>query len=417
MFALVDCNSFYASCEQIFRPDLRGKPVVVLSNNDGFVVARSKEAKALGIGDLVPFFKIENLLRRHQVAIFSSNYPLYGDISERVMTTLQDFSPHIEVYSIDEMFLDFRGMPGDMNVSGRAIRDCLWQHVKMPVGVGIAPTKTLAKLANKTAKRLPKCAGVCVLDAPHKWEWVLKRVPVTDVWGVAKRIAHRLEDLKIHTAWDLATAHPKTVRRMTNINIERTIEELNGRACFDLEELPPAKKQIYCTRSFGNKATTLQPVLEAISLYATRAAQKLRSQRHMAVTMHVFIHTSPFKPDFHTVSRVAQLPYPTDDTREIVALARKVAMELYTPGHAFLKAGVGLIDLREKRHMQFDLLHPGQSQHADKLMSVMDGINRRQGKGAVFLASQGVSKPWYMRQQFTSPEYTTRWNDLPVVHL
>ena len=415
MFALVDCNSFYASCEQIFRPDLRGKPVVVLSNNDGFVVARSKEAKVLGIGDLQAFFKVEHLLRRHKVNIFSSNYPLYGDISSRVMSTLQNYSPNIEVYSIDEMFLMLDGMPVDYSQYGHEIKNCLWNHIRMPVGVGIAPSKTLAKMANRTAKKILRCQGVCVLDQAYKWEWVLRRVHVTAVWGVAKRMAARLADMNIHTAWDLATANPKMVRRKTNVLIEQTIEELNGRACLSLNEIPPAKKQIYCTRSFGNKAKTLQPVLEAAALYAARAAEKLRFQNHLALTIHVFIHTSPFQPNFHSVSDVVQLPYPTDDTRIITHAARNAAKKLYREGHAYLKAGVGLIDIIDKKDYQFDLFNSGQPERADKLMRIIDTINRTEGKGAVFLAAQGVNKPWYMRQQYTSPQYTTKWNDIPVV--
>jgi len=415
VFALVDCNSFYASCEQVFRPDLRGKPVVVLSNNDGFVVARSKEAKALGIGDLQPFFKVERLLRQNNVAIFSSNYPLYGDLSNRVMVTLKSFSAHLEVYSIDEMFLSLQGMEHAPEPYGREIRNRLWEHIRMPVGVGIAPTKTLAKMANRMAKKIKKTNGVCVLDEPYKWEWVLRRVPVTAIWGVASRLAARLADLDISSAWDLASANPQRVRRYSSICLERTIEELNGRPCLELEQFPAAKKQIYCTRSFGKKARELQPVLEAISLYASRAAEKLRAQKHLALAMHVFIHTSPFKPNFHSVSNIVKLPYPSDDTRLITALARETATRLYSPGHAFLKAGVGLIEIVDKKHYQFDLLHPGQSQQSDQVMHVMDKINKIQGKGALFLAAQGVSKPWYMRQQFTSPQYTTKWSELPVV--
>jgi DNA polymerase V len=416
MFALVDCNSFFASCEQVFRPDLRDKPVVVLSNNDGFVVARSKEAKALGIGDLQPFFKIEPLLRKHNVAIFSSNYPLYGDISHRVMTTLREFSPNIEVYSIDEMFLSFTGMNVDTTQYGKTIKEKVWQDIRMPVSVGVAPTKTLAKLANRVAKKKPSLGGSCTLDAPHKWEWVLKRVPVTDIWGVGSRMAKRMEDFHIRTAYDLATSNPKMIRKRTNVGMERTIAELNGVSCIGLEEVPPAKKQIYCTRSFGKKAKTIEPVLEALSLYAARASEKLRFQNHLALSIHVFMHTSPFEPNFHAVSKVIKLPYPTDDTRIITAAVREVATQIYTDGHAFLKAGVGLIEIADKKDYQFDLFHSGQPERADKLMQVLDRINRMEGKGTVFLAAQGVSKPWYMRQQFTSPQYTTKWSDIPVVH-
>ncbi|MCY4428391.1 MAG: Y-family DNA polymerase [Halieaceae bacterium] len=415
MIALVDINSFYASCHQVFRPDLRGKPVVVLSNNDGFVVARSREAKALGIPDLEPFFKIGQLLKKHRVAIFSSNYPLYGDLSARVMDTLRGFSPNVEVYSIDEMFLSPPGPREQWEDLAWEIKNTLWRQVRMPAGVGIAPTKTLAKLANHVAKRHRQGTGVCILDQPDKWQWVLRRVPVTAVWGVAGRMARRLAGLRIHSAWDLATANAKVVRRVGNVNLERTIEELNGRACLSLEELPPAKQQIYCTRSFGRKATELQPVLEAISLYAARAAEKLRAQRGLALTIHVFIHTSPHQPDFFSRSATAQLPYPTDDVRRITALARETVKGLYRPGHAFLKAGIGLIELVDRQHLQFDLFHPGQSERSTRLMTAIDAVNRRQGKGTLFLGAQGVSKPWYMRQHFSSPQYTTRWQDIPVV--
>ena len=415
MFALVDCNSFYASCEQIFRPDLRGKPVVVLSNNDGFVVARTKEAKALGIGDLQPFFKIEHILRKNNVAIFSSNYPLYGDISNRVMKTLHQYSPHIEVYSIDEMFLGLDGIKVDYTDYGHTIKDMLWDHIRMPVGVGTAPTKTLAKLANRMAKKMPHTNGVCVLDEPHKWQWVLKRVAVTDIWGIASRMGKRLEALNINTAWDLASADPTQVRKHTNVCIERTMRELNGIPCLALEDMPTPKKQIYCTRSFGKKATTIEPVLNALSLYAARASEKLRKQNHLALSIHVFMHTSPFEPNFHSASHVIKLPYPTDDTRVITHAVRKLGMALYSDGHAFLKAGVGLIDMMDKADYQFDLFHSGQSKKADKLMEVIDQINSLEGKGTLFLGAQGVSKPWYMRQQFTSPQYTTKWSDIPVI--
>lgn len=415
MLALVDCNSFYASCEQIFRPDLRGRPVVVLSNNDGFVVARSKEAKALGIPDLEPFHKIEHLLRQHNVAIFSSNYPLYGDISARVMTTLQTFSPRIEVYSIDEMFLDLSGMPGDFTELGREIKGKVWQSVRMPVGVGIAPSKTLAKVANHAAKKIPKCAGVCVLDEPHKWEWLLKRMPVTGVWGIAKRLARRLEDLRIYSAWDLASANPKIVRRASSVNLERTIEELNGRSCLGLEDVPPAKKQIYCTRGFGKRSDSLEPIQKAVALYASRAVDKLRAQGGLVATLHVFLHTSPFEPNFVSASTTAHLAYPTDDVRLVAGLARRTVTHLYRPGHQYVKAGVGLIEVLDRRHHQFDILEPGQSVKSDKLMATMEAIKQRHGKGAVFLAAQGIRQPWYMRQKFRSPEYTTRWEQLPHV--
>ena len=388
---------------------------MVLSNNDGFVVARSKEAKALGVGDLQAFFKVEALLKKHGVAIFSSNYPLYGDISHRVMTTLRAFSPSVEVYSIDEMFLEFEGIQEEWKRYGKTIKDTLWQQIRMPVGVGIAPSKTLAKLANRAAKKIPQCDGVCVLDQPHKWEWLQKRTPVTQLWGIAQRLALRLAEFNIVTAYDLARADPKVLRRKLSVNIERVIEELNGIACIPLEECPPAKRQIYCTRSFSEKLTTLEPIQQAITLYVSRAAEKLRQQNSVVSSMQIFLQTSPFEEGYYSNSTVVQLPFPTDDCRIITTLAKRAIATLYRPHYRFLKAGVGLLELSEKRRQQYDLFHPGQSEKADTLMSVLDQINRAHGRGTLFLGAEGIHEKWKMRQTFTSPGYTTRWSDLPIV--
>ena len=415
MLALVDCNACYASCEQIFRPDLRGKPVVVLSNNDCFVVARSKEAKALGIKDLQPFFKIERTLRENNVAIFSSNYPLYGDISNRVMTILKDFAPSVELYSIDEMFLDFSGMNKDWNQYGKMIKNRIWKLVRMPVGVGIAPSKTLAKLASRAAKDIPKCAGVCVLDAPHKWQWLQKRMPVIKVWGVGKRLALRLAQKNIMTVYDLACANPKRMRRELNVNIERIVEELNGLPCIPFEEQPPAKKQIVSSRSFGEKLTELAPIEQALSTYCSRATEKLRKQSSLTQSIQVFLQTSPFKPDYYSNSGVIQLPYATDDTSMVVHYAKYVLERLYRPHKYYMKAGVCLLELIDKNSQQHDLFHPGQSSQTDKLMALLDKMNKQYGSGTVFCASDGVKKKWQMRQNFKSQSYTTRWGDLPLI--
>ena len=415
MFALVDCNSCYASCEQIFRPELRGKPVVVLSNNDGFIVARSKEAKLLGLGDLQPFFKVEHILKQHNVAIFSSNYPLYGDISHRVMTTLKTFSPEVEVYSIDEMFLNFDGMSWDLKDYGQQIKHKLWQDIRMPVGVGIGPSKTLSKLASRAAKTIPKCNGVCVLDEPHKWQWLQKRLPVIQVWGVGKRVAKRLERFNIHSVYDLAQADAKTLRREVSVNLERTINELNGIACYPLEEQPPAKKQIYCTRSFGKKLTELLPIKQAVAVYASRAAEKLRAQNSLVQSIQVFLNTSPFESGYVSRSIVCQTPFPTNDSREIVTAALQGLASIYQPGHRYLKAGVGLLDVCDRSFNQYDLFHQGQSNRSDKVMQVLDKTNLVHGRNALFIGSEGVVQKWAMRQQYKSPAYTTQWSDIPVV--
>ncbi|MBL4797833.1 MAG: Y-family DNA polymerase [Oleispira sp.] len=415
MFAIVDCNSCYASCEQIFRPELRGKAVVVLSNNDGFIVARSKEAKLLGLEDLQPFFKVEHILKQNNVAIFSSNYPLYGDISHRVMTTLKAFSPEVEVYSIDEMFLNFDGMTWDLNDYGQQIKNKLWQDIRMPVAVGVAPSKTLSKLANRAAKIIAKCNGVCVLDEPHKWQWLQKRLPVIKVWGVGSRLAKRLEHYKIHTVYDLAQADPKTLRRDVSVNLERTINELNGIACYPLEEQPPAKKQIYCTRSFGQKLTELEPIKQAVAVYASRAAEKLRAQNSLVQSIQVFLNTSPFESGYFSRSIVCQTAFPTNDSREIVSVVLQGLESIYKPGHRYLKAGVGLLDVSDRQFNQYDLFHRGQSNCSDKVMRVLDKVNLEHGRNALFIGSEGVVQKWSMRQQYKSPAYTTRWADIPVM--
>ncbi|MCY4051566.1 MAG: Y-family DNA polymerase [Gammaproteobacteria bacterium] len=416
MFALVDCNSFYASCHQIFRPDLRGKPVVVLSNNDGFVIARSQQAKTL-IPDLQPFFKIQPILKKHNVAIFSSNYPLYGDISNRMITTLRKFSPQTEVYSIDEAFLSFSGMQINSQEYGAHIKDTIWKEVRLPVSVGIAPTKTLAKIANHTSKQNPEFNGNYTLTSAKQWLPVLECTDVGNIWGINTRLVKRLATCGITNAGDLARANSKAIRRRTNVCVERTIEELNGHSCIPLESIPPVKKQVYCTRSFGKSANRLQPVLEGISLYASRAAEKLRQENRLATAMHVFIHTSPFGANFHSDGRLIRLPYPTDDTRIIIRFAHQIVRNIYQPGYDYLKAGVGLTELIDKMPAQQNMFHTGQRARTNKLMEAIDSINRLHGKGSVFFLAQGISKPWFMRQQFTSPEYTTRWSDIPIVEV
>ena len=424
MFCLVDCNSFYASCEQVFRPDLRNKPVIVLSNNDCFIVARSAQAKAMGIGDLQSMFTIKHWLKQQNIAIFSSNYPLYGDLSARVMNTLQLFSSHVEIYSIDEMFLYLQDISHQsLNDYGLQIKQTVYQHTGLPVGVGIAPSKTLAKLASRAAKDISKCQGVCVLDNALKWDWMKKRTPVNKIWGISTRFAARLADLNIYTALELANADPKAIRRYFNVCVERIIEELNGHACLPLEEIPGKKKQIYCSRSFASKTTQLQVILDAVSLYVARACEKLRSQQSFSSSIQVLLYASgcqnhdhiPDSYQHHNHHQVIQLPYPTDDTRLISSIARKVIKYLFQPGIFYIKAGVGLLDLSAKKHRQLDLFHAGQSAKTDKLMAAMDKINHRHGKNSIYIAAEGVHQKWAMRQAYRSPAYTSQWDELPEI--
>ena len=414
MMALVDCNSCYASCEQVFRPDLRDKPVVVLSNNDGCIIARSKQAKNLGIPDLHPYFKVENQLKKHNVIVFSANFRLYGDISNQVMATLRDFSPHVEQYSIDEMFLDFDGMTWDMNDYGKTIRDTIWQNVRMPVGVGIAPTKTLTKLANHAAKNL-KPGNVAVLDTPEKWQWLEKRLPISKIWGIGKRLTKRLNAVGIHNAYQLAQADARFIRKHTSVNVERTICELNGEPCIGLDEQPVPKKEIFVTRSFGTKTRSKEELLRHISRYAAAAAEKLRSQNSFCSSLYIFAHTSEFKAGFYNNSCVIKLPYPNSNSQLIIQHAKQGMSQIYREDGLFAKCGIGLLDIRDRSFYQYDLFSAGQSTSTDELMQVIDSINQRYGRDSLTFAAEGMTGKWTMRQNRLSPSYTSCWRDLPRV--
>lgn len=414
MFALVDCNSFYASCEQIFRPDLRNKPVVVLSNNDGCIVARSKEAKALNIPELSPFFQIEAQLKQQNVHIFSSNYPLYGDISNRVMLTLSQFSPSIEVYSIDEMFLDFGGLSVDLKTYSHNIKNTLWQHIRMPVGIGVAQTKTLAKLANHAAKKIPKCNGVCVLDSAEKQTWLLKRTSISSVWGVGKKSSLKLSRYNIKTAWDLSLANRSLIRKIGGVTLERTACELTGKNCLQLEEVTN-KKNIISSRSFGKKVTLITDLNEAIATYCARALKKLNAQKQHVKTLYIFLKTSPYEPNFYQNSGIINLPYPTNDIRIITQYAKHALKAIYKQDKHYLKLGVGFVELVEMKSQQMDMLSNTQPEKSNRLMSTLEDINRKFGTSTIKLAAQGNKHSWEMRQAYLSQAYTTQWNSLPTV--
>jgi DNA polymerase V len=415
MLALVDCNSFYASCEQIFRPDLRNKPVVVLSNNDGCIIARTKQAKRLGIPDFLPYFKAEQRLKKHQVKVFSANFRLYGDVSNQVMASLRDFSPRVEQYSIDEMFLDFSGMDVDMSEYGATIRRTIWKHVRMPVGIGIAPTKTLTKLANHAAKHI-KPNGVAVLDAPEKWHWLEQRLPINKIWGIGKKLTRRLNAIGIHNAFQLAQADARFIRKRTSINVERTICELNGEPCIELDEEPAAKKEIFVTRSFGTKTRSKEALLRHISRYAAAATEKLRKQNGFCSSLYIFAHTSEFKPEFYNNSCVIKLPYPSNNSQLIIKYARQGISAIYRKDGLFAKCGIGLLDIRDRKFYQFDLFSRGQSQHTDELMKVIDATNKRYGRDSITFGAEGLTGKWTMRQHHLSPSYTSSWSDLPRIN-
>ncbi|QEW07377.1 translesion error-prone DNA polymerase V subunit UmuC [Nitrincola iocasae] len=419
VFALVDCNNFYASCEKLFRPDLKHQPVVVLSNNDGCVVARSREAKELGIKMGVPAYQVQELIRQHGITVFSSNYALYADLSARVMSILESLAPRVEIYSIDEAFLDLTGVDHLLSLEdfGKQLRKTVYQCTGISVCVGMAPTKTLAKLANHAAKHYPATGGVVNLTYPGRQRKLMALLPVDEVWGIGRRLSRRLKAEGIQTVLDLANAPPKQIRRHYSVVVERTVRELNGESCLDLDSISPTKKQIICSRSFGERITEFKPMREAISEYTVRAAEKLRREQRRAKVLTLFLRTNRFNPSEqqYTPSLTTELHLPTDDTRDLVAAAVRLLNSAWREGYRYMKAGVMLSDFYEPGTFQPSLFEEYRSHaNAEALMSVLDTINHS-GKGRVFFAVQGTKKDWKMKRENLSPAYTTCWKDLPWV--
>lgn len=416
VYALVDCNNFYVSCERLFRPDLRGLPVVVLSNNDGCVVSRSNEAKALGIGMGEPYFKIRDLIEPHGVEVFSSNYSLYGNISARVASVLREMAPRMEVYSIDESFLDLTGVHRPLAAYGRFIKAEVERLTGMPVGVGVSTTKTLTKLANWAAKKHSQ-SGVVVATRLEQQQALLKAAPVGEVWGVGRQMQKHLAGMNITTAWDLAQQDAKSMRKLFSVVVEKTIRELRGEPCYGLEEGPEPKQMIACSRSFSERVTELEPLCEAVATYASRAAEKLRKQGDACQMMQVYIRTGVFNPDEKRYSRTANvpLPYPTNDTRDLIQAALAGVQAIYLPGYRYQKAGVVLMHFVNPAHLQGDLFAPKPRPRSAELMTALDKINTTMGRGTVRLARVPATASWTMKQQLKSPGYTCRWSELPPV--
>nr|WP_200826898.1 translesion error-prone DNA polymerase V subunit UmuC [Marinobacterium lutimaris] len=419
MFALVDCNNFYASVERLFRPDLKHTPIVVLSNNDGCVVARSPEAKALGIKMGTPFFQIQDLVRQHGIVAFSSNYALYSDISSRVMSILEELAPRVEVYSIDESFMGLSGVANAVALEdfGYQVRSTVQQWTGITVCVGIAPTKTLAKLANHAAKKYRATGGVVDLTSTVRQQKLMSLVPVDEVWGIGRRLSHRLQAEGIKTAQDLAKSNPKWIRRNYSVVVERTVRELNGESCLSLEDVTPTKQQIICSRSFGQRITEYEDMRQAICQYTSRAAEKLRGEDRSAKVLTLFMRTNRFNPDEpqYTPSLSTELSIPTADTRDLVVAAMRLLQAAWRDGYRYMKAGVMLSDFYEPGVYQPSLFDDAISRpNAKALMSVVDRINSS-GKGNIFLAGQGTQKAWVMKRERLSPAYTTRWDEIPLV--
>lgn len=419
MFALIDANNFYCTCESIFRPDLKGKAIVVVSNNDGCIISRSAEAKALNIPMGAPYFKIKEELRRQGVTVFSSNYALYADMSHRMMTTLEDIGPRLDIYSIDEAFMDLTGVDNCLSFTdfGHEIRNAVLMNTGLRVGVGIAPTKTLAKLANFAAKKWPRAHGVVDISLRERQRKLLPLVPIEEVWGVGRRISKKLRDMGIENALQLADCSTWVIRKHFNVVLERTVRELRGEKCLALEELTPTKQQIICSRSFGHRITLYEEMHQAICSYAERAAEKLRSERQYCRQVSIFMRSSPHAPDEPYYSNQVSMMCmtPTQDTRDIILMTGTLLTQIWKAGYRYMKAGVMLSDFYSQGVAQpdlFDELKPRANSAA--LMSVVDTLNKS-GKRKVWFAGQGIQKSWSMRREMLSPAWTTRYSDLPVV--
>ncbi|MEJ5988815.1 Y-family DNA polymerase [Ramlibacter sp. PS3R-8] len=433
MYALLDGNNFYVSCERVFRPSLNGRPVVVLSNNDGCAIARSNEAKALGIRMGTPFHEIRARLGEDRVVALSANFTLYGDMSNRLMAIAAGLGPAQEIYSIDECFVSLDGVRGDLLERASRVRQRLVQWIGIPCGIGIGPTKTLAKLANHVAKDAERRPGasypaalaqVCDLGrlpAGCTRDHVLAATAVGDVWGIGPRIGRQLEGDGVRSALDLARADAVSLRRRFGVVVERTVRELHGVSCIGLEDVPPRKREVACTRAFGEPVRTLGPLQEAVSEYAGRAAFKLRLQHGRAGQVLVFIHTNPFRRSERQYARSATVPLrrPSDDTASITQAALRALVSIWQPGYRIHKAGVMLLDLQDAgvEQGELGLEADAQREAGGRLMAALDRLNDRYGRGTVQVASAGLggdARSWTMKQQRRTPQYTTCWQDLPV---
>lgn len=413
MFGLVDCNNFYASCERVFNPSLNGKPIVVLSNNDGCVIARSNEAKVLGIKMGVPAYQIKGLVKQHDVAVFSSNYVLYGDMSGRVMSMLAELAPEIEVYSIDEAFLNLEGIQ-NLQILGSEIVRQVTRGTGIPVSVGIAPTKTLAKVANKFAKKYPAYNRLCIIDTEDKRTKALQLTGIGDVWGIGRKQAAKLEKQGVRTAYDFTQLPGSWVRKNMTVTGECTWKELRGISCIDMEIAPPAKKQICTSRSFGKMVEDIDTMSEAIATHASTCAKKLRQQKSYAMSLMVFIHTNNFREDLpqYWKNTIVQLPIPTSDTLEIVEYALSGLKTIFMEGYQYKKAGVIITEITT--NAQLGLFDSIDRDKRERLMQVVDKINGK-FQHHVKLAVQGSGRDWKLKQEQLSQRYTTDINEVIII--
>lgn len=420
LLALVDCNNFYVSCERVFRPDLQAKAVAVLSNNDGCIVARSQEVKDLGIKMGTPVHQVQHLIKRHNIHLFSSNYALYADMSQRVMQCLEAFTPQVEVYSIDESFLNLSGICADDPVAyGRIIKRSVQRATGIPVCVGIGPTKTLAKLANYAAKKWRQTGGVLDLSDPLRRERLMRLTPVEEVWGIGRQTSQRLRTMGIETIHDLARQPPETIQAQFNIVIARTVLELNGIACLALEDIIPDRQQIVCSRSFKRRLSDYDELTAALTCFCSRATEKLRHQHSVAGSITVFIRTNPFKPDEPHYQRSihTRLKHASQDTRQIIGAAKQLLQEIYRPGYRYQKCGVQLGHIESAASpQQRDLFTLQQNQDeakSQRLMTTLDQINQRFYRG-VDVGVTALQRGWQCPVQYLSQRYTSRWDEIAI---
>lgn len=417
MIALVDCNNFYASCERVFQPKLEGKPIVVLSNNDGCVIARSNEAKALGIKMGAPAFKMKSIFDRNNVSVFSSNFALYGDISNRVMRILSQKAPAIEIYSIDEAFLDFNGIkkPNQFSIE---LRKIVKKWTGIPVSIGVAPTKTLAKVANHVAKKY-KSNGVFVLNNESSINRVLKHIPVEELWGVGRQYAKFLSTRGFETAYDLVSANESWIRTNMKVNGLRMVKELKGIPCYELELTSARKKNICTSRSFGMEVKELKDLKEAVANHATMCAMKLRKEKSLATSILVFIKTNPFKNEDFQYNNAQKIimKVPSNDSMEITKNALLLLNRIYKKGYSYKKAGVIVSDIVPEGSRQLSLFTNKDPFKVNNVMKAIDKVNQAMGRNKVRLAVQGFDRKWRLKQEKLSPCYTTRFSDILTVKL
>lgn len=420
MFALVDANNFYVSCERVFNPKLEGRPVVVLSNNDGCAVARSNEVKALGVKMGAPWFAMKELAKKHGIVALSSNYTLYGDMSDRVVQILKGYAPHVEVYSIDESFLQLDGLIGlwpTFTELGQHIRERVRMWTGLPVCAGIAPSKTLAKLSNHLAKKNAEFNGVCDFNALsesdiHRY---LSKLDVQEVWGVGRKLSVQLISLGIESVQDLRTANPKRIRDRFGVVLERTVNELNSMSCLALEEVAPVRQQIISSRSFGEMVTTFDGLREAVSTYVTTAAEKLRGDDGVCNVVSVYIETNRFREQDRQYNNSMTVPLTeaTSDTRRLIAAALFGLKRIYRSGYLYKKAGIVLMQI-QPASMRQQLLFKDENPKSAKVMLAMDALNGAYGRNTISLASSGIEKHWTAKFETRTPHYTTDWSQLPI---